>query len=107
AVCVVIDTETDDRLSQDRVIARARGFRSMLKVPLLQENAAIGVINVTQRDARVVQRRRDRPPPDLRPPGRHRDRERAPVYRVTGEEPRADRSAYSSQRGARSADGDE
>jgi GAF domain-containing protein len=48
SICIVSDTETDDRFRPDREVARARGYRSMLTVPLLQEHTAIGVINVTR-----------------------------------------------------------
>jgi signal transduction histidine kinase len=47
-VCIVTDTETDERFRPDREVARARGYRSMLTVPLLQEHKAIGVINVAR-----------------------------------------------------------
>jgi GAF domain-containing protein/anti-sigma regulatory factor (Ser/Thr protein kinase) len=48
---VVTDMQTDPRISPDRrANARARGFRSVLRVPLLQRDAGIaGYINVTRR----------------------------------------------------------
>src|SRR5262245_54758840 len=51
---VVADMEADPRIlaawqPEDRVW-RARGYRSMLSVPLVRESNAIGVINVTRRE---------------------------------------------------------
>jgi PAS domain S-box-containing protein len=47
----VVDTETAPDFSHDfRALARARGFRSMLLVPLLREGAVIGWISVTRRN---------------------------------------------------------
>jgi GAF domain-containing protein len=49
---VVSDAQTRPDLSEhQREIARARGFRSQLVVPLLQGHTAIGVISVTRREA--------------------------------------------------------
>ncbi len=47
----VIDIETDpEAASALRDLARARGFRSILWVPLVRENVAIGLISVTRRE---------------------------------------------------------
>jgi len=47
----VTDVELDPRVpSRTREVARARGYRSILQVPMLRENAAIGVISVTRRE---------------------------------------------------------
>jgi signal transduction histidine kinase/HAMP domain-containing protein/putative methionine-R-sulfoxide reductase with GAF domain len=49
APCFASDTETDPRVgSRRRAVARARGYRSMLIVPMLREGAAIGTITVTR-----------------------------------------------------------
>jgi signal transduction histidine kinase len=46
------DTETDERLAVGgREVARSRGYRSSLVVPLLRDGGAIGTINVTRRQA--------------------------------------------------------
>jgi len=48
---VVSDIEMDPRADgQFRRIARARGYRSMLTVPMLREETPIGVITVTRRE---------------------------------------------------------
>ena len=50
--CVASDTETDPRVgSTRREVARARGYRSMLIVPMLHEGGVIGAITVTRREA--------------------------------------------------------
>jgi signal transduction histidine kinase/putative methionine-R-sulfoxide reductase with GAF domain len=49
APCVVSDTERDPRVgSRRREVARARGYRSMLMVPMLRGGGVIGVITVTR-----------------------------------------------------------
>ena len=51
ARCVEIaDTETEPHDLPLREIARARGFRSLLYVPLMSKGTAIGVIGVTRRN---------------------------------------------------------
>jgi two-component system, NtrC family, sensor kinase len=46
---VIDDTETDDRLPQnERLLARRRGYRSLLVVPMLSKGHAVGTINVTR-----------------------------------------------------------
>jgi signal transduction histidine kinase len=47
---VVTDVETDERYDNIRDVARARGFRSLVTVPLLRESRAIGIINVSRRE---------------------------------------------------------
>jgi two-component system, NtrC family, sensor kinase len=42
---IVEDTETDSRLAE---VARRRGFRSLLMVPMMCQGRAIGTINVTR-----------------------------------------------------------
>ena len=45
------DTETDDHaIDSGRASARARGFRSRLRVPLMGDRATIGVISVTRKE---------------------------------------------------------
>ncbi len=49
---VISDAETQPDVGEaTREIARARGYRSQLVVPLLREHNAIGVISVTRREA--------------------------------------------------------
>src|SRR5215831_1715596 len=49
---VVEDIETDSGFpSEARVVARARGYRSLLSVPLLRGQSVLGVINVSRRTA--------------------------------------------------------
>ena len=45
---VIADTETDPRAPRPEV-ARARGFRSYVSVPMLRDGVAIGTLNVTRR----------------------------------------------------------
>jgi len=45
------DTESDPNFPNElRLMARARGFRSILAVPMLRKGVAIGTINVTRRE---------------------------------------------------------
>jgi GAF domain-containing protein len=51
APAFVSDTEAEARVpSEMRKIARARGYRSILQVPMLRENTPIGLISVTRRE---------------------------------------------------------
>jgi signal transduction histidine kinase len=46
---IVTDTETEERLPPaSRVVARARGYRSMLAVPMLRTGEVIGIITVSR-----------------------------------------------------------
>ena len=54
----------------------------------MREQNPIGVIIVGAPETRSVSRRPGRAPPDLRRPGGHRHRERAPVQRAAGAQPR-------------------
>jgi signal transduction histidine kinase len=48
---IIVDMETDPEIRpEDRAIARARGYRTMLSVPLVRYSSAVGVINVTRRE---------------------------------------------------------
>src|SRR5262249_32443080 len=48
---VVSDTETDQRIAPFvRELARVRGYRSFLTVPMVRQGQAIGAISVTRRD---------------------------------------------------------
>ena len=48
----ITDFETDANVAAgSRELARARGFRAVLFVPLIRNNVAIGTINVTRREA--------------------------------------------------------
>ena len=89
----VADVETDPAYSAAfRQGARERGYRSLLAVPMLRDQVAIGAIAVTRRDPGPFTDHQIERPQDLRRPGGDRDRERAPVQRDQG--------------GARAADGD-
>jgi PAS domain S-box-containing protein len=46
----ISDTETDYMYIDMREVARARGYRSIVFVPLLRDGAAIGTISVTRRE---------------------------------------------------------
>ena len=49
APIVIEDTETDPRTAgQWRELARTRGYRSMLTVPMVRDGVSIGIINVTR-----------------------------------------------------------
>ena len=75
------DTETEAADLPLREIARARGFRSLLYVPLMSKGTAIGVIVVTPQEPRPVFSASRRAAADFRRPGSHRHRERAAVQR--------------------------
>jgi GAF domain-containing protein len=77
----VVDTELE--IERLRALARLRGFRSMLLVPLLRDRKPIGVISVTRVEPGSFVEH-----PDLRRPSRDRDRECAPVRRSAGKDPR-------------------
>ena len=48
---IIQDTETDPRMPEEhRATARARGYRSFVRVPMLRERAAIGWISVSRRE---------------------------------------------------------
>ena len=48
----IVDTETDPRIPESlRAVARARGFRGLVTVPLLQREEALGAIAVARREA--------------------------------------------------------
>ena len=48
---IVVDSETDAGLSDEwRALARRRGYRSMLGVPMMLGGAAIGIISVTRKE---------------------------------------------------------
>jgi hypothetical protein len=49
---VIVDTESSDSEEQ-RILARARGFRSVVFVPLIRGDAAVGTLNVTRREPGV------------------------------------------------------
>ena len=68
-------------------------------MPLLRDGVALGGIIIQRHADAAVQRQADRAARELRRAGHHRHRERPPVARSRGQEPRADR-------GARAAEGD-
>ena len=78
--------------------------RTILAIPMLREATVIGVLAIRRVEVRPFTRQADRAGDDLRRPGRHRDRERAPVpgAPVTDAESSRVRSR-SSRRSARSA----
>jgi GAF domain-containing protein/anti-sigma regulatory factor (Ser/Thr protein kinase) len=48
----IVDTETDARIGEHvRLIARARGYRSQLVVPMLYHDTPVGTISLTRREA--------------------------------------------------------
>src|SRR5215831_14050699 len=52
ASCFVSDIETDERFDAGRrQVARARGYRSIVHVPMLREGRATGTISVTRQEA--------------------------------------------------------
>ncbi len=62
-------------------LARTRGYRSILVVPMLRDGVAIGTIGVTRPERRSVPGQGDHPAQDLCRPGRDRHREHAAVQR--------------------------
>ena len=89
AVHVQTSPTMTQRSRHDATRHRGRvGFRSSLSPCRCSATGEpIGVISVSRRSARPVLRRADRAPRDVRRPGGHRDRERAPVHGAAGEEP--------------------
>ena len=94
-----------DRRSEDEIlvpgrcgnIARLRGFRSVLVVPLLRDRKADWRDRRDARRARQVWRSPRSAAADLRRPGRDRDRERAAVQRDAGSAGTADRDGRNPQ----------
>ena len=79
-VFAIPDTEnqSDDRL---KGIARARGFRSLLHVPLKSNGTPIGTVAISRKDPGSFSATSHPVAADFRRPGRHRHRERAAVQR--------------------------
>jgi two-component system, NtrC family, sensor kinase len=84
-----VDMQTDPRLGDPRLqeMARARGWRSFLAVPMLQGNLVLGTIGVSRREPGGFKGGGDRAAPNLRGPSGDRHRERAPVHGTPGEKP--------------------
>ena len=74
--------------AQIRDIARLRGFRSMLFVPLMNGDVPIGIISVTRLETGSYVPPPRRTAADLRRPGRDRDRECSSVRRGAGQDTR-------------------
>ncbi len=87
----MLATDQTDFL-EGRASARESGFRTVLAVPLLRANEAIGALNIRRREVQTIHRRSDQAPREFCRPGRHRRRECPPVQR--------------DQRGAGAADSD-
>ena len=69
---------------------RQLGHRTTLSVPLVREGARDRRDRSSAAPRRTLLRQADRPAPDLRRPGGHRHRERAPVQRAAGADAGAD-----------------
>ena len=82
------DTESEDVPPLIRELARLRGYRSMLFTPLMNGETPIGLISVTRKEPGTFAAHHVAVGSDLRRPGRDRHRERAPVRRGAGENPR-------------------
>ena len=92
------------RLERSRVRPQGSGTSGRTSeaastVPMLHQGRAIGVIAVMRREPGEFSQEQIRAPADVRRPGGHRRRERAPVHRAGGAQQRADG-------GPRAADGD-
>ena len=88
----IVDYEADPDVTPDmRELARARGFRSAVAIPLLADHEVIGVMAVTCREPHPFSAKEIDLLSDLRRPGRDRDRERAAVQRDAGGAGAADR----------------
>ena len=80
---------------------------AILAVPLMREGEPIGPSSVIRRaEARPFSETPGRAAPDVRRPGGHRDRERAPVHGAGGAQPRAAGGAGAADRDQRAAQGD-
>ena len=85
--------------------SRSAARASLLGVPLLRDNKVDGVFVACARRAGPVHAAPDRTRPNLRRPGRHRDRERAAVRRGAGAHARPHRGAATADRDRRRAEG--
>ncbi len=91
------DTETHPEMSPEwREIARLRGYRAMLNVPMIRDGAAMGLISVTRSEPGAFPAHQVELLRDFRRPGGDRHRERAPLQR----DPRGARAADRDFRGA-------
>ena len=87
-----------------REMMEALGTRSQVTMPMLRAGGPIGAIVMGWDEARWLYRQAGRAAPNLRRPGRDRDRERAPVQRDQGGSRAADRDRGDPQGDQRLAD---
>ena len=71
--------EPDAELAMSKAFSSKGGHRTILAIPLLREGEALGTIVIRREVDPAVFGQADRAPGDVRRPGGHRDRERAPV----------------------------
>ena len=90
--------------SSNRVVDEAVGLRGELTVPMWREGRCIGAIAMARPEPGLFAVAGGADPHAGRP-GRHRDRERAPVHGTAGEEPGAHGGSCSGNRGPGAADG--
>jgi len=90
-----------------REMARLRGFRGVLIVPLLRDRAPIGVVTVSRAEPGIFAAHHVELPSDFCRSGRHRHRECAAIRRGTGENERSQRGATAADRYRRRAQGDQ
>ncbi len=93
------------RTTKPANISGLADYRAMLGVPLLRDGESIGVFIMARHDRSPSTPRQIELVADLRRPGRDRDRERAPVRRGAGEDPRPHGSAAAANRHRRHSQG--
>ena len=79
AVVHLEDMQQEARFPASQALARTMGYHTVLSVPMLRDDRAVGAIMVFRQEVRPFSEAEIAVGRDVRRPGGHRDRERAPV----------------------------
>jgi transcriptional regulator with GAF, ATPase, and Fis domain len=108
SVSICTDTEADSAISEEtREMARARGWRSRVMVPMFREGVSTGFISVTRVNHGPFSDHQIGLLKNFCGPSRHRDRERALVQRARGAHRCPLKVGRSADRARRSRPGDQ